>query len=160
MGTSPGLFFWQDKLGKNNPHTLQLTWQITGATTITPIPVGTPVLTTFTAIAAQTTIDSFLGTTNEFLIAQFDATSMGIDSFGVIVDMNGQVDTLFSADAFFDAGTYVPRSVPAAATLTSSSLTTQAAVGANGNLAMRAVLTGLDAATSGILCVRFHFRSK
>lgn len=160
MATSPGLFFWQDKLGKANPHCLQFMWQITAAQTISQIPQGTPVLTTFAAIASQSTIDNFLGTTNEFLIAQFDAVSMGVDSFGCIVDMNKQVSELYAAEAYFDDGTLVQRAVPAVATLSSSSLSTQAAAGSYGNLAIRAVLTGLDAATSGILCVKLYFKSK
>jgi hypothetical protein len=160
MATSPGLFFWQDKLGKANPHCVQFLWQITAAQTISQIPQGTPVLTTFAAIASQSTIDDFLGTTNEFLIAQFDATAMGVDSFGCIVNMAKQADELYAAEAFFDNGTLVQRVIPSVATLTSSSLSTQAAVGSYGNLAMRAVLTGLDAATSGILGMNFYFRSK
>lgn len=160
MATSPGLFFWQDKLGKTNPHCVEFMWQITGAQAITQLPQGTPVLTTFSAIASQSTIDDFLGTTNEFLIAAFDATAMGVDSFACIVNMNKQIEELYRAEAYFDDGTLVQRVVPAVASLTASSLSTQAAAGSFGNLAIRAVLTGIDAATTGILGVKFYFRSK
>lgn len=160
MATSPGLFFWQDKLGKNNPHTLQFQWQITAAQTITPLPQGIPVLTSFGAIASQSVIDDFLGTTNEFLVAQFDATAMGVNAFAAIVNMAGQVDELMSCEAYFDAGTFVPRAIPAVATLASSTLSSECAKGSKGNMAIRVILTGIDAATSGILCVKFFFKSK
>ncbi len=159
--TSPGLFFWQDKIGKSNPHVVQFMYQITAAKTVSQLPQGTPTLTTFDALASQAVIDNFLGTTNEFLLAQFDATSMGTDAFGVICNFGKQCDELYMVEAYVDdLTTRVEKSFPSVATLTSSSLTTQCAKGAEGNMATRVILTGLDALTSGIIVVRFYFRSK
>ena len=159
--TSPGLFLWQDKIGKTNPHTVQFTFQITGAKAVTPLPQGTPTLSTFDALASQAVIDSFLGTTNEFLLAQFDATSMGVDAFGLLIDFGKQCDELFMVEAYADdLATRPTKSYPSVATLTSSSLTTQCAKGAFGNMATRFILTGLDAMTSGLIVVTFYFRSK
>jgi hypothetical protein len=161
MATSPGLFFWQDKIGRNNPHVVQFLFQITAAKTVSQLPQGTPTLTSFDAIASQATIDDFLGTTNEFLAAQFDAVSMGVDAFACICNFGGQGDALYAVEAYVDdLTTRVEKSLPSVATLTSSSLTNQCAVGANGNLAVRLVMTGLDALTSGIISVRFLFKSK
>lgn len=159
--TSPGLFFWQDKIGKTNPHLLDLTFQITAAKTVSAVPLGTPTLTAFDAIASQSVINDFLGTTDEFLVAAFDATSMGTDAFAVIVNMAGQADELFKVEFYVDDGSALDsRAILPVATLTGSSLTTQTAKGAYGNVALRMVYTGLDALTSGIICVRFYFKSK
>ncbi len=161
MSTSPGLFFWQDKLGKLVPHQVQFQFQITAAKTVAQLPIGVPVLTTFDALSSQSEIDNFLGTTNEFLLAQFDATSMGTDAFACIVNMAGQVDELFYVEALLDdASSGVFRALPAVATLTSSSLTSQCAKGSFGNMAVRVILTGLDSDTSGVLVLKFYFKSK
>lgn len=159
--TSPGLFFWQDRIGKNNPHVVQFMYQITAAKTVSQLPQGTPTLTSFDALASQAVIDDFLGTTNEFLLAQFNAVSLGVDAFGLICNFGKQCDELFMVEAYVDdLTTRVEASFPAVATLTSSSLTTQCAKGAEGNMAARLILTGLDALTSGIIVVKFYFRSK
>lgn len=161
MATSPGLFFWQDKIGRNNPHVVQFLFKITAAKTITPVPQGTPVLTAFDAIASQATIDDFLGTTNEFLVAQFDATAMGTDAFAVICNFGKQADELYAVEAYADdLAARVDVSIPSVTTLTSSSLTSQCAKGADGNIATRLILTGVDAMTSGLISVRFLFKSK
>lgn len=159
--TSPGLFFWQDQIGKNNPHVVQFMYQITAAKTVSQLPQGTPTLTTFDALASQSVIDDFLGTTNEFLAAQFDAVAMGVDAFGCIVNFGKQADDLFMVEGYVDdLTTRVEKSIPAVATLTSSSLTNQCAKGSFGNMATRLVLTGLDALTSGVIVIKFYFRSK
>jgi len=159
--SSPGLFFWQDRIGKNNPHVVQFMFQITAAKTVSQLPQGTPVLTAFDAIASQAVIDSFLGTVNEFLVAQFDATSMGTDMFACIVNFGKQADELYMCEAYVDdLSTRVEASYPAVATLSSSTLVTQCAKGAEGNIATKVELAGLDALTSGILVIKFYFRSK
>lgn len=141
---SAGLFYFQEKLGKTAPHRLVLAWQITAAKTASSLPMGNPSLIAFDAVASQAVIDAFLGTTNEFLVAAFDATAMGNDMFAAIVDMKGQMKDLvgvntrcFSAYATAGSEAEVSRFAPKSASLTASSATTQAAVGANGNLAFR-----------------------
>ena len=81
------------------------------------------------------------------------------DAFACIVNMAGQVDTLYAVEAYFDDGTQVANAI-AANGLTASTLAYEAATGANGNMAVRVVLTGLDAATSGILSIKMYFKSK
>lgn len=171
MSSSP-IFYWNEKLGKSIPHELVLTWKITGAKTVVPHLLSLPVYTTFDAIASQSTIDSFLQTTNEFTIAQFDATAMGTDAFGCLVNMSGatsqQTSTTFGGlvgqvasasvmEASVFSGTYNATTVNANAnsgSLTASTLETAFAVGAYGNLAFKMVASGLDALTSGIIVVR------
>lgn len=173
----PGLLYMNESLyGKEDE--LILKWKITGAKTSTPLPLNnSAVLTAYDAIASQTTIDSFLGTTNEFLIAQFDATAMGTDAFAGIVNMSGQktgVTVLNGANSAQAASvlamtihlysgtngaTVVNEGVNVSSTLTSSSLTTQVACGANGNIAFRSILSGLDILTSGLIIARIHWVS-
>jgi hypothetical protein len=165
--SNAGLFAWQEKLGKTNPNCLTLVFQITAAKTVSAVPQGTPVLTAFDAIASQSTIDDFLGTTNEFLVAAFDATSMGNDAFACIVDMKGQVAKLLYATAECFSGAvgaeaYVMRESLNTG-LTASTLETAASLGANGNLALKVAFGNtpdFDALTSGTIVLKLYWVSK
>lgn len=156
---SQPIFYWNEKLGKTQAHKLVFEFQITAAKTVAPKPLGQPVLTTFDALASQSVIDTFLGTTNEFLLAQFDATSMGTDAFGMLVNLGGSLGQAASGvvmHASVFSGTYNATTVNAnaiAGSLTASTLETAFAVGANGNLGVKLVAAGLDALTSGIIRV-------
>lgn len=158
------LAYYQDQLGKVDPHVTQLVFDITGAGAATAVPANSASLITYEAIASQSVIDEFLGTTNEFLVAAFDATSMGVDAFGCIVNMAGQVKQLAYVEVLCYSGaggsTLVSRGFQPVATLTGSSLTTECALGASGNVAVRAILTGLDALTDGTIVVKLHWISK
>lgn len=164
--SNAGLFAWQEKLGKTNPNCLTLVFQITAAKTVSPVPQGTPTLTAFDAIASQSVIDDFLGTTNEFLVAAFDATSMGNDAFACIVDMKGQVAKLLYATAECYSGTGGSTLVIREALntgLTASTLETAASLGANGNLAMKVDFGNspdFDALTAGTIVVKLYWVSK
>lgn len=158
------LFYYNDQLGKVVPNELVLQWQVTGAKALSPLVANTAMLYSFDAIAAQSDIDNFLGTSGEFAVAAFDATAMGVNAFAVIVNMNGQAKKLLSVQAQLRSGTngatFAQCAAPASAALTASSLSCQGALGANGNLAARFIVAGLDAATSGILQVKFSWISK
>ncbi len=171
----PGLIYQSGDLYAKEDE-LILKWNITGAKTSTPLPLNrSSVMTVYDAISSQTTIDNFLGTTNEFLIAQFDATAMGTDAFGFIVNMSGQATGLNTTNNKAQAAqllcatismysgsqgaTAVNEGVVSVATLTSSSLATECAVGSYGNLAVRAILSGLDILTVGIIVARLHWVS-
>jgi hypothetical protein len=175
----PGLIYFNPALyGKEDQ--LLLKWSITGAKTVSPLPINnSAVYTVADAIAAQSTIDNFLGSTNEFLIAQFDATSMGTDAFGCLINMSGESSgvsgtvsaTTMRAQAASvlcmeislysgsQGATVVNEGVVAVSTLTSTSLTTQVACGSAGNIAFRAILSGLDNLTSGLIVARIHWVS-
>lgn len=162
--TATSLMYWQEKLGKTQPRSATFLWEITAAKTISPLVPGIPVLSTFDALASQAVIDDFLGTTNEFLLAAFDATAMGTDAFAVIVNMAGQVDKVLSAKFATYSGTAgvteALNCIKSSSSLTASSLSAEFAKGANGNMAARFVSTGLDALTAGILRVDLSWISK
>lgn len=157
------LFYYNDQLGKVVPNELILQYKITGAKTSAPIVANSATLTAYDAIASQSVIDNFLGTSSEFLVAAFDATAMGTNAFAVIVDMNGQAKNLLSVRARVMSGSNfatVAECSDIADGLTASTLSCEGAVGANGNLAGRFVLAGLDALTSGLIEVRFSWIAK
>lgn len=155
--------YWSDAVQRGQAFSLDLFFKITGAKTVTSLNANS-VLTAFDAIAAQSTIDNFLGTTNEFVIAQFDATAMGTDAFACIVAMGGQASALLAVTAATYSGTngltVLPAGINSSAALTASSHTSECALGANGDMAARLVLTGVDALTSGLIKVTFYYRSK
>ncbi len=92
----PGLIYKNDYMYAREDELL-LKWQVTAAKTVSPLPISNnSVLTTFDALASQAVIDNWLGSTNEFLLAQFDSTSMGTDAFGGLINifLNIVKDTL------------------------------------------------------------------
>jgi hypothetical protein len=164
--SNAGLFHWQEKIGKTNPNCLTLVFQITNTKTVSQVPMGTPVLTAFDAIASQSVIDDFLGTTNEFLVAAFDVTAMGDDTFACIVNMAGQASKLLYATAECYSGTggstLVTRQVLDTG-LTASTLETAADCGANGNLALKVDfgnVPNFDGLTSGTIVVKLYWIAK
>lgn len=168
--TATSLTYWQEKLGKTQPRVLELAWNITGAKAVTSLPQGIPVLYSFDALT-QAQIDAFLTTpvvtsTNEFLEAQFDATSMGTNAFGGIIAMAGQVDSVLWIDSQCNLDTttdgLVHNSDASIATLTSSALADniQVAVSSSGNLGFKQTVTGLDAATEGLIRIQIGWISK
>lgn len=158
------LAYYNDQLGKVDPHVTQLVFDITGAKASSPIPANSASLVAYDAIASQSVIDDFLGTTNEFLVSAFDATAMGTDAIACIVNMCGQMKQLVYVEVLVYSGTggatLTSRAVQASSALTASTLATEAAVGASGNVAVKAVVTGLDALTDGTIVVRLHWISK
>jgi hypothetical protein len=111
-------------------------------------------------------IDTFLGTSSEFTLAQFDATSMGADAFGVIVNMAGQVASAGAMSAACKSGTGLATVVTRDAlsgTLTASTLETAFAVGANGNLGIKIDFGNtpdFDGLTSGLISIDVTWLAK
>ncbi len=137
----PGLFAYNADLQKSQPRLLKLVFDITGAKTVKDLTyAGQAFKPFFDALSSQTTdIDDFLGTEDEFALAAFDSTAMGADAFGCIVNMAGQCARVISmtAKCYSSSNTLVTRQVQAASALTDSSLTTEIAKGADGNIALR-----------------------
>lgn len=163
------LFYWNEKFGKTQPRYLTFMWQITAAKTVSTIPMGIPVLTTFDAIAAQSTIDNFLGTSSEFTIAQFDATAMGNDAFGCIINMGGATGQASYASGleiscYSAAGlTTEVRRASLASGLTASTLETALGLGSSGNLAFKVDFGNtpdFDGLTAGLIIARVYWISK
>jgi hypothetical protein len=165
--SATSLMFWNDMALKGVPRVLRLEYKITAAKTVSPQPQSSVSYTTFDAIASQSVIDNFLGTTNEFLVAAFDATAMGADTFGGLVNMNGQAKVLTSFNARCYSGTggatLVERSVVSSSTLTASTLVTECALGASGNLAFKVDFGNtpdFDALTSGLIVIELSWIAK
>ena len=160
---STSLMNWSEKLGRTQPRILTFVFDITGAKAISEKVPGNPVLTAFDALSAQSDIDDFLGTSGEFNLAAFDATALGVDAFGMIVDMKEQCDTILSAEIKTLSGANLDTIAEAGASggaLSDSTLEPGALVGANGNIAVRFVSSGLDALASGLLMVKIAWLPK
>lgn len=174
MSNNQSLFYTNEKHGKTQPRYLTYTFQITAAKTVVVFPRGSEILATFDALT-QPVIDAYLGTSGEFTAAQFDATSMGTDAFGGLINMTGgvvsqganplsfaqpqgQAAQVVSVEITSKTGANLATRVISESFgptgLTASSLTAGCAVGANGNIAFRGILTGLDALTSGLIEVK------
>lgn len=158
----PGIFLYQDKFGKTQPRELFFNWKITGAVTVVslPVAVASVAYVTFGAIAAQSTIDNFLGTTAEFNYLAFDATSMGTDAMGIIINMAGQAKRLdaFSIAAYSGSGFATVYQAGAWNNgITNTTLETACALGANGNIAVKVDFHqsgSFDSLTSGNIQLR------
>jgi len=99
------------------------------------------------------------------LVAAFDATAMGADVFAGIVDMGGQCAEVYSMTArcYSASNTLVTRFCEDSATLTASTLATEIAKGANGNIAFKVDFGNtpdLDALTAGTIEIEILWRSK
>lgn len=163
MANSVSMIYYSDKLQNAEARCLDLLFQITAAKTVTDIQ-QTPVLTAFDAIASQAVIDAFLGTSSEFLLAAFDATSMGTDAFAGIINMSGQCKEVESIKVqSYDAGAQlvVPKAIVASSALTASTLQSIAvAKGSSGNIAFKCTQAGLDAVTAGLIHVQIYWKAK
>jgi hypothetical protein len=164
---STSLTYWSDKLPKTQSRCLRLEFDITGAAASSPIVSGLPVLTAYGAISAQSTIDNFLGTTDEFDYLAFDATAMGADVFAGIVNMEGQCKKLVRMVATCYSGTggatKVERCVQASSALTASTLATECAMGADGNVAFKVDFGNtpdFDGLTDGTIVIELYWISK
>ena len=160
------LFYWNQKFGKTQPRELKFIWDITGAKAVSTVPIGAPVLTAFDAIAAQATIDDFLGTVDEFLIVDFDGTAMGADAFACIINMAGQAQALcgFEIECFSSTGgsTLVTRASLNEG-LTASTLETACELGADGNIAFKVDFGNspdFDGLTAGMIVATVYWISK
>lgn len=161
--SSTSLHYWNEKLPKTQPRTLKFLYDITGAKAISPLVMGVPVLHSFDAIASQAVIDDFLGSTNEFLVAAFDATAMGTDAIAFIIDMKGQAAKVLTCKVASILATGIEdvnKQIQMSAALTASTLETKAALSISGNIAIKAVLTGLDALTDGTVLVEVEWIAK
>lgn len=160
---SVSLMNYSEKIQRGESRCLDLIFGITAAKTATELQ-SMPVLHTFDALSSQAQIDAYLGTTNEFLLAAFDATSMGTGAFGGIVDLGGQAAKVVAIEVHsYDTGAQlvVPKAAAASSALTSSSLQSiQVALGANGNIAFKCTQTGIDAVTDGLIQVKIYWKAK
>lgn len=159
--------YWNDAVEQGQPVETKLFLSIAGtgsAVTLTSLS-GPAVFPITDAAPTQATIDAFLGTTGEIDLLAFDSTAIATDTFGVIVNMGGQVKDLIAARVESNSGTagvteVVNVMLPTAAGLTDSTNASELAKGANGNVALRSVMTGFDALTGGVITITLYWMSK
>ena len=156
------LQYWNDKLGRGEPHVTKLLYKITGAGTFTALE-GNASLVSEGAIT-DAAIAAFLGETDSpFAAAAFDATAMGNDIIGGVVDFSGQVKELIGMKAVcLGVTTAVTVGCAASADMTASTLQTECAM-KNGNVAWKANFGNspdFDGLTAGLIEVTLYWRSK
>jgi hypothetical protein len=161
--SSNTLVYTSDKLERGEPVTTNLIYRITGAKTISDNAANAANVFFDTGIT-QATVDAFLGTTNEILIAGFGSTAMGTDAFGGIIDMGGQCTQLINIELRVFSGTSTATKTTGlawgSATALPNTLTSDAQLGANGNIGFKVVVTGVDAITDGMIEVIIKWRAK
>lgn len=165
MSTLPLLV--SDALGRHQGYFLNLFFAISAAKTIAFIGSDVPQATfgfdapgSATAALGQTTIDNLLGSVNEVLAATaFGSTALGTDAFGFVLACEGQIKEVKSIRVLSNIGTggadvnasaagqttALPNTLPAFARVQKTS---------GGNIAGQVVLTGLDAATAGLVQIQ------
>lgn len=171
MSANTSLFFTNERHGKSQPRSMDFTFRFTGVKTIVPVPVGADCFWFFDPIT-QAQIDAYLTTptktsSNDFLAAMFDATAMGADTFGGIINMMGQASSVIGLEAKCYSGvggsTLVSRAVSVVSTLTASILETAVGVSPAGNLAFKVDfgnVPDLDALTAGTIVISVKYVSK
>ena len=140
------------------------TGEIIGPTGFSTIGYDTP--GSATAALGQTTIDNLLSSTNEFVAATaFGATAMGTDAIGFVFNLGGQAK--YTDEGYLEiignlGGTSFSDCVQIQTTALANTLAAPARlqVSSAGNVAGQYVLTGLDAATAGILVFRLGLKYK
>lgn len=160
-------YWWNESVDNAQSGIINLAWQITGAKTLKEI-YGNPVLFGFDTNAGDLTqakVDAFFPDNANEVVAgtMFGATAMGTDAFGVILNMSGQARRVKLAEAIIHGGVGdAPLSDFAVGTKTAptDALTNTAYVTAKGNIALRFVLTGVDALTAGVIRIILHIENK
>lgn len=157
--------YWNNKLPKTQTRVLRLEYEITGAKTVSEIVPGGAALVDFDAIT-QAEIDDHLGSSSEFAAAKFDATAMGDDHFGGVIDMKGQVQKLALMRARCYSGTAGATLVEQAIKpdgMTASTTGTEAELSDEGNIAFKVNFGNtpdFDGLTAGLIEIEFHFIGK
>jgi hypothetical protein len=164
MSNATSLTYWSDRIQSSQPRVLKLLYTITAAKTVTDMG-RSPTMTTFDTAFTQAQIDAHLGTTSEFLLTAFDATAVGADVFGGIINMDGQAAEVYHmvAKCYSATNTLVTRQCEDVATLTASTLATEIAKGTNGNIAFKVDFGNtpdFDGLTAGTIEIEILWRSK
>lgn len=163
MGANMGQLLKTPDIAKNQFCSLDFYWSgSSGTYTLTPVSNSSRIVWGTTAAAPLTTaaIDSFTGNTNDILgDTCFASTAMGTDSFGFVIDMNGQAAEAVCVEAFLYDSTVIGVGKVASTSALTNSLSTALACSTLGNLYGRVVMSGLDASSS-LLHIRVTCRLK
>jgi len=109
----------------------------------------------------QAAINALLESTNEFLTADFGSTAMGTDAIALILNCDGQIAKVHAVEIISAVDTTQQAQIGAAAAMANTLPgNPRVAVSSLGNVAVQAVITGLDAAAAGIAAIRIHCELK
>ena len=109
----------------------------------------------------QTAIDALLGSTNEFLSASFGSTGMGTDALALILNCDGQIKSVAAVEILSLSDTTQESQLGGAAAIANTlAAVPRVECSALGNVAVQCVITGLDAATTGLAVIRIHCELK
>jgi hypothetical protein len=109
----------------------------------------------------QTAIDALLGSTNEFLSASFGATGMGIDALAFIINCDGQIKSVAAVELLSLSDTTEEQQLGGSAAIANTlAAVPRVECSSLGNVAVQCVITGLDAATTGLAVIRIHCELK
>lgn len=156
---------YNDGLQRNQPHVVEYVLKVTGAGTNRQLAyMNNPVILTGYAPAAltQTLVDAFLDEASTIPCSTcFDATSLGVDALGFVLNMGGQALVPVACEVTGQLGgtAIVDQMIEASQSALTSSLSSALAA-ADGNMYGRLVITGLDAATSGHIHMRVLYKAK
>jgi hypothetical protein len=157
---TPSLIFKNDALARHQKAYIDLMYSVTGAKAgkFVALPPRALVAYDNGSAPSQADIDALLGSTNEFVQATvFGSTALGTDAIALILDCDGQVASVSGIEIKSVLGTTQAAQIGAPVALADTlPANPRVAVSALGNIGVQAVLTGLDAATSGLLLIRIH----
>lgn len=162
-------FYRNEKHAKSQAREIVICLQVTGTKTSAFLPRGIDALIAYDAVTQQV-IDDYLtrpfdgytsSSSTGFTASQFDATAMGANVIGGVVNMNQQAAYVsYMSASFATGGTTVTQIADGATGLPASTLSTAVGISPAGDIGFRAILTGLDAATSGVVVIRIGWISK
>ena len=162
--SQPSFILKSDALERHQKAHIDLMYSVTGAKAGSFI-VGQPrALVAYDngSAPSQADIDALLGSTNEFVQATvFGSTALGTDALAMILDCEGQIASVSGIELRSVLGTTQAAQIGPKLTLANTLPDNpRVQVSALGNIGIQLVLSGLDAATSGLLLIRIHCELK
>lgn len=163
MGSMSSLSYWSPEVASADYYRLDIKFNFNGQKDITPEPPNKASFTFFDELTSQAQIDDFLGTANEFLYTDFNDTSMGTDTLGIIINMEKQVREcngfIFNTAALTGQTPETRKAVgEVVSTIDGTQIKNQIAVGGEGNLAMILSVSALDTQPTGIMVVSIGWK--
>lgn len=154
---TPSYILANDALARHQKASIDLIYIPTGAKAGKFAALAPQALVAYDSAGApsQAQIDALLGTSSEFVASTvFGSTALGTDAIAMVLDCNGQIAAVHSIEIKSVLGTTQASALGAPVALTDVlPVNPRVQLGASGNLALQAVLTGLDAATAGVLLI-------
>ena len=157
--STPSFVLKSDALARHQKAYIDLIYTVTGAKAGGFLQLAPRALVAYDdAVITQAQVDDLLGSTNEFVIGTiFGATAMGTNAIGLILDCDGQVAAVSGIEIRSVLGSTQAAQVGPVGTIANTLPTLpRVAVSSLGNIGIQAVISGLDAATSGNLFIRIH----